>query len=286
MMDVLSTKASKDSAEYKDIPALGRHYSDRWTREDLMEEQSKGHFGGSASSQSDSGGNGVLGAAMRRIGGVPDDELMVDPLTGLVCDDQPASLLCGSFTERLVSCLISEKSPSAQATPAMATPKPGSGAQTPSATSSFPNSPKPLGRTVSGSPSSRKVGGGSVGLEWNLDNVKSHRTLCKEFGEMEIRLRQALYDIGLLDTSYLLDAPEQDDEVLEELKKQQMLLKSQIAHNNEQKKKISKAVQAWNPKYAMEQAIHKCNIAVEQAFLRRLVSIRMPPYRIDYWKSC
>eukprot|EP01135_Chromosphaera_perkinsii_P010038 Nk52_evm73s1992 gene=Nk52_evmTU73s1992 len=305
MMEILSTKTSgKDSSEYRQIPPLGKHYSDVWAKEDLMEEQAKGNFGGvvntsagdwgEASGGADGGSDGPVSANVARKGGGGRDvneflDYQIDPLTGLLCEEKPLQSVCGSFTERLVSCLVSEvgdgysEDQAGSTTTGATTPRrAGALSRAGSQLSSSANSPTPrtdasasLNTSPAASTGRKNNANSQLALtKVNLEEVKSHLTLTKEFGEMEIRLRKVLYDLGLLDTSYLLEMPEQEDEVLVELKKQQQLLRAQVLHNNEQKRKLARQVQSWMPKYALQKAIEKSEISVEQGFLRRLRSRR------------
>ncbi|XP_048404059.1 transcriptional adapter 3 isoform X1 [Stegostoma tigrinum] len=92
-------KPPEDEAEYYKIPPLGKHYSQRWAQEDLLEEQKEGARAAAAAEKK----KGMLGALAEF------DSKDVDALLKKEQHDQPEDgSPFGPLTQRLLQALVEE----------------------------------------------------------------------------------------------------------------------------------------------------------------------------------
>ena len=201
-----SIKPDEDEQEYFKIPVLGKHYSEKWAQEDLLEEQNegarlpeKGKRGALFSNTSDNASKKDKAASIVKKANI----------AGLQSEDESCAF--GSLTQRLVSALI-EENIIAPMNDQM--PNSDSKCRENSSTRNIHNAPRAPVKTP---------------------HVPHTRTL-------EARIKEELVFQGLLEGDDQSN-DDNDDEVLAELKRHQSELCALITNSRQQKQELYKLAQ-------------------------------------------
>ena len=228
-----SMKPEDDEQEYFKVPTLGKHYSDKWAQEDLLEEQNegarlpeKGKRGALSNATSDNTSKKDKSAAI----------LKKANTAGLQTEDEGCAF--GSLTQRLVSALIEEN---------MIAPM----------TDQILNNDKKSSETTT-----TRSGNNPPRTPVKTPHVPHTRTL-------EARIKEELMFQGLLDSEDQGDE-DNDDEVLSELKRHQNELHALIAHSRQQKQDLYKLAQEEMKRQELRHRGQLADAEVMEAFRKLL----------------
>lgn len=227
-----SMKPDDDEQEYFKIPLLGKHYSEKWAQEDLIEEQNEG------ARLPEKGKRGTLSSNTGDNTSKKDKTSLTIKkanTAGLQTEDEGCAF--GSLTQRLVSALIEEN---------MIAPM----------NDQIPNSDNKCSETAS--TRSGHVSRAPV----KTPHVPHTRTL-------EARIREELVFQGLLDSDDQGDE-DNDDEVLAELKRHQSELRALITNSRQQKQELFKVAQEEMKRQELRHRGQLADSEVMEAFRKLL----------------
>ncbi|XP_066553737.1 transcriptional adapter 3 isoform X2 [Amia ocellicauda] len=227
-------KPPEDEAEYYKVPALGKHYSQRWAQEDLLEEQRDG-------ARSNDKKKGIMG---------PLSELDAKDVDALLKKSEsqhdPPEEGCpfGPLTQRLLQALVEENIIS------------------PMEDSPIPEVPGKDGGTDGASTSPR-----SQGKAFSVPHTRSLESRIKEElvsqGLLEAEERGGPGGPG----------GDCEDEVLAELHKRQAELKALSTHNRARKQDLLRLAREETSRQELRQRVRVSDNEVMEAF-RRIMAAR------------
>eukprot|EP00058_Branchiostoma_floridae_P027090 XP_002612581.1 hypothetical protein BRAFLDRAFT_219592 [Branchiostoma floridae] len=228
-------KPVDEESEYYKVPPLGKHYTQRWAQEDLLEEQKEGaRVNEKGKSKSALGGSSSAN--------ISETSAMLKKVDSNSQKDTETNCPFGPLTQRLVSALVEEN---------IMTPIDD--------TSLIDSSTKGDGQSGEASSSSPRS---SSSRPFSVPHTRA----------LEARIREELINQGLIESEDQA-GEDTEDEVLSELKKRQAELKALVAHNRSAKQRLHKLAKEEIRKQELRQKARVIDNEVMDCF-RKIMAAR------------
>ncbi|XP_035686972.1 transcriptional adapter 3-A-like isoform X2 [Branchiostoma floridae] len=230
-------KPVDEESEYYKVPPLGKHYTQRWAQEDLLEEQKEGaRVNEKGKSKSALGGSSSAN--------ISETSAMLKKVDSNSQKSRDTETNCpfGPLTQRLVSALVEEN---------IMTPIDD--------TSLIDSSTKGDGQSGEASSSSPRS---SSSRPFSVPHTRA----------LEARIREELINQGLIESEDQA-GEDTEDEVLSELKKRQAELKALVAHNRSAKQRLHKLAKEEIRKQELRQKARVIDNEVMDCF-RKIMAAR------------